>query len=199
MLVKKLCWCSELYGFRPKFTYIFILVILTFYIYQFISDTWINLAFFPAFAFYEPWTFITSIFLHADFLHLFFNLFALFFFGIYLERVIGNRAFATLFIISGIVGNLGYLVTAADPYIPAIGASGAIYGVIGTLAVIAPTLLVYIYGFIPVPMALAAVIWALIDVAGLFMPTGIAHGAHLGGMVVGLLYGAYLRLKFKHS
>ncbi len=186
-----------MYGARPKFTFIFILVILIFFIYQLASDTWIYLAFFPAFAFYEPWTFITSIFLHADFLHLFFNLFALFFFGIYLERIIGNGSFATLFIVSGIVGNVGYLLTSSNPYIPAIGASGAIYGIIGTLAVIAPSLLVYIYGFIPVPMALAAVIWALIDIAGLFMPTGVAHGAHLGGMVVGLIYGAYLRVKVR--
>jgi membrane associated rhomboid family serine protease len=186
-----------LYGARPRFTFIFILVILLFFIYQLASDTWINLAFFPAFALYEPWTFVTSIFLHADFLHLFFNLFALFFFGIYLERIIGSGSFAALFIVSGIVGNLGYLLTSSNPYTPAIGASGAIYGVIGTLAVIAPSLLVYIYGFIPVPMALAAVIWALIDVAGLFTPTGIAHGAHLGGMAVGLIYGAYLRVRVK--
>jgi len=184
-----------LYGARPKFTFIFILVILIFFIYQLASDTWIYLAFFPAFAFYEPWTFITSIFLHADFLHLFFNLFALFFFGIYLERIIGNGSFAALFIVAGIVGNLGYLLTASNPFIPAIGASGAIYGIIGTLAVIAPSLLVYIYGFIPVPMALAAFIWVLMDVAGLFMPTGVAHAAHLGGMVVGLIYGAYLRVR----
>jgi len=186
-----------LYDGRPKFTFIFILVILLFFVYQLASDTWINLAFFPAFAFYEPWTFITSIFLHADFLHLFFNLFALFFFGIYLERVIGSGSLAALFILSGIVGNLGYLLTSSDPYIPAIGASGAIYGIIGTLAVIAPSLLVYIYGFIPVPMALAAAIWALIDIAGLSMPTGIAHGAHLGGMIVGLIYGAYLRVRVR--
>jgi len=186
-----------LYGARPKFTFLFILVILIFFVYQLASDTWIYLAFFPAFAFYEPWTFITSIFLHADFIHLLFNLFALFFFGIYLERIIGNGSFASLFIVSGIVGNVGYLLTSSNPYIPAIGASGAIYGIIGTLAVIAPSLLVYIYGFIPVPMALAAAIWVLIDIAGLFMPTGVAHGAHLGGMVVGLIYGAYLRARVK--
>lgn len=157
------------------------------------------MAFFPAYALLEPWTFITSIFLHADFVHLFFNVFALFFFGIYLERVIGNRAFAALFFVSGAVGNLGYLVTSMNPYVPAIGASGAIYGVIGALAVISPSLLVYVYGFIPVPMALAAVMWALIDLAGLFVPSGVAHGAHLGGMVVGVLYGAYLRIRARWS
>lgn len=184
-----------MYASKPKFTFIFILAILAFFVYQNISDTWIELAFFPAFAFREPWTFVTSIFLHADFLHLFFNIFALFFFGMYLERMIGNRAFVALFFASGIVGNMGYLVTASNPYIPAVGASGAIYGVIGALAVLAPLLLVYIYGFIPVPMALAAVIWALIDLGGLFVPSGIAHGAHLGGMLVGLLYGAFLRIR----
>ncbi|MEM3386548.1 MAG: rhomboid family intramembrane serine protease [Nitrososphaerales archaeon] len=188
-----------MYASKPKFTFIFILFILAFFIYQNISDAWINLAFFPAFAFTEPWTFITSVFLHADFIHLFFNIFALFFFGIYLERIIGNGAFAALFFVSGVVGNLGYLITSSNPYIPAIGASGAIYGVIGTLAVLAPSLLVYIYGFIPVPMALAAVIWALIDLGGLFVPSGIAHGAHLGGMLVGLLYGAYLRIRVRRG
>lgn len=186
-----------MFSARPKFTFIYILLIVLFFIYQLASDTWINLAFFPAFAFYEPWTFVTSIFLHAGFLHLFFNLFALFIFGIYLEKMIGSGSFAALFITSGIVGNFGYMLTAANPYIPAVGASGAIYGIIGALVVLAPFLLVYIYGLIPVPLVLAAAIWALIDVAGLFAPTGVAHGAHLGGMVLGLIYGAYVRVRFK--
>ncbi len=139
--------------------------------------------------------FLTSIFLHADFSHLFFNMFALFFFGLYLERAIGGRAFATLFLLSGLLGNLGYMVTSADPLIPAVGASGAIYGIVGALATLAPTMLIFIYGFIPVPMVLAAVLWALVDILGLFAPSGIAHGAHLGGMLVGAAFGIYVRAR----
>ena len=88
--------------------------------------------------------FVTSIFLHANLSHLFFNMFALFFVGIYLERMVGRRTFFTIFLTSGIIGNLGYLVTASNPQVPAIGASGAVYGVMGALAVIAPFLLVYV-------------------------------------------------------
>ncbi|MCZ6648660.1 MAG: rhomboid family intramembrane serine protease [Thaumarchaeota archaeon] len=137
--------------------------------------------------------FVTSIFLHANLSHLFFNMFALFFVGIYLERMVGRRTFFTIFLTSGIIGNLGYLVTASNPQVPAIGASGAVYGVMGALAVIAPFLLVYVYGFLPLPMILVAVLYGLADFAGLFVPSGIANGAHLGGMFVGASYGVYLR------
>ncbi len=94
---------------------------------------------------------------------------------------------------SGIIGNLGYLVTATNPQVPAIGASGAVYGVMGALAVIAPFLLVYVYGFLPLPMIVVAVLYGFADFAGLFVPTGIANGAHLGGMFAGATYGFYLR------
>jgi len=173
---------------------IFIAACIAGFIFQNISDSWIYLAFFPALAFEAPWMFVTSIFLHADLSHLFFNMLALFFFGISLERMIGRQAFAILFLISGIVGNLGYMITATNPYIPAIGASGSIYGVIGALATLAPFVLVYVYGMVPVPMIVAAFIWGLLDFTGLFTPSGIAHGSHLGGMFIGVFFGLYHRI-----
>lgn len=178
----------------PLWTFIFIAAAVIGFIIQALTDSWIYFAFFPAYALNYPWMFFTSIFLHADFQHLFFNMLSLFFFGIYLERRIGRRAFATLFITSGLVGNAGYLITATDPLTPAIGASGAIYGIIGALATLAPFMMIFIYGLIPVPMILAAILWGLLDFAGLFTPSGIAHGAHLAGMFVGVAYGLYLRL-----
>ena len=118
----------------------------------------------------------------------------LFFLGINLERSIGRKAFVTLFFISGIVGNIGYLITAGDPFTPAIGASGAIYGIIGALATLAPMMMVFI-GMMPMPMILVAVFWGFMDFAGLFAPSDIAHGAHLGGMFVGIAFGLYVRWK----
>jgi len=164
------------------------------FVFQNASELWIYLAFFPAFAFEAPWTFVTSIFLHADLSHLFFNVLALFFFGTSVERLIGHRSFVTLFFISGMVGNLGYLITSTNPLIPAIGASGAIYGVVGAMATLEPFTLVYVYGMLPLPLIVAAALWVLLDFAGLFVPSGIAHGAHLGGMVVGVLFGLYYRI-----
>jgi len=148
--------------------------------------------FVPAHAFSSPWTFITSIFLHANFEHLFFNMFALFIFGIYLEGRVKPSHFILIFFLAGIVGNLGYMITAPTETTPAVGASGAIYGVMGALAVIAPSAVVY-FGFMPVPIAVAAVIWWLTEFLGLFVPGTIAHGAHLAGLFIGVLFGFYLR------
>ena len=163
-----------------------------------VTNFWGYFAFFPASAFESPWMFVTSIFLHADIEHLFFNMLVLFFLGINLERSIGRKAFVILFFVSGIVGNLGYLITAmmlgGNAFTPAIGASGAIYGIIGALATLAPMMMVFI-GMMPMPMILVAVFWGFTDFAGLFAPSGIAHGAHLGGMFVGIAFGLYVRWK----
>jgi membrane associated rhomboid family serine protease len=89
------------------------------------------------------------------------------------------------------------MITASDQTIPAVGASGAIYGVLGALAVLTPFAMVYIYGIIPMPMIAVAVIWGLLDFFGMFAPGDVAHGAHLGGLFVGVLYGFYLRATVK--
>lgn len=182
--------------YSPRWTFIFIGLSVVGFVYQNVSDTWIYLAFFPAVAFTAPWMFLTSIFLHAGLEHLFFNMLALFFFGIALERRIGQRPFAALFLASGIVGNLGYVLTAQDPLVPAIGASGAVYGAMGALAALAPFMLIFTFGLLPLPMIVAAALYALLDFAGLFAPSGIAHGAHLAGLVVGVLVGLYIRRRW---
>ncbi|MCX8189462.1 MAG: rhomboid family intramembrane serine protease [Nitrososphaeria archaeon] len=178
---------------KPIWTYIFILACVVMFILQNLTQYWIYLAFFPYYAFKMPWTFITSIFLHADFEHLLFNMIALFFFGLGLENIVGRKLFAIIFIISGIIGNLGYLI--ADPFssIPGIGASGAIYGIVGTLVILTPFRRVFLYGLFPIPLILLVILWALIDFAGLFSPSTIAHSAHLAGLIIGILFGLYLR------
>ncbi|NIN53338.1 MAG: rhomboid family intramembrane serine protease [Nitrososphaeria archaeon] len=186
------------FGYEPpKWTFIFIGVCVAAFLIQNLTDYWIYLAFIPAYAFIMPWMFLSSIFLHADLSHLFFNMFALFFFGIYLERMVGRRVFAALFLVSGILGNVGHMLTVPNPYIPAVGASGAIYGIIGSLAILTPFLMVFVYGLLPVPMIVAALLWALLDLFGLFNPSGIAHGAHLLGMLAGVTYGLYLRMSVR--
>lgn len=165
------------------------------FLLQQISEMWVFFAFVPAFALAEPWLFVTSIFLHADLYHLFFNALALLFFGTYLERIVGRTMFVALFLLAGVVGNLGYMFTTDNPMIPAIGASGAVYGIVGTLAVLTPFTLVFIWGLIPLPMVVAAALWGLMDFAGLFLPSGVAHGAHLSGMFVGIALGMYLRVR----
>jgi hypothetical protein len=142
--------------------------------------------------FSRPWTIVSYIFLHASFEHLFYNMFALALFGSVLERIIGSKKFLLTFFISGIIAGVGSLIF----YTSSIGASGAIYGIMGALAVIRPRMTVYVT-FIPLPMALAVIFWAAGDLLGLFSPSDlIAHGAHLSGLVFGLIYGIRLRKEY---
>jgi len=181
-----------------KWTFIFIIACMAVFILQIIGIvTDADLAFTPALALEKPWTFVTSIFLHADFMHILINMLVLFFLGVALESRIGSTHFLILFLLSGIFGGIGYMITASDSTIPAVGASGAIYGILGALAVLMPFAIVYIYGIIPMPMIGVAVLWALLDFFGLFTPGNIAHGAHLGGLAIGILYGFYLRATVK--
>lgn len=148
--------------------------------------------FVPAKAISRPWTFVTSLFLHAGFEHLFFNMVALLIFGTFLESRISRKTFLLIYFTSGIIGNIGYVITAPDLSTPGLGASGAIYGIMGALAVIEPYATVYV-GFVPMPMIMAAFVWTLTELLGLFAPSGIAHGAHLGGLIFGVIYGFHLR------
>lgn len=165
-------------------TVIFILELLN----QNIMETF---SFAPAFALQEPWTFVTAIFLHYDVEHIFFNMLALFMFGTLLESRIGSKKFLLIFFLSGILGNVGYMLTSLNSQIPALGASGAIYGIMGTAAVLMPLAIVYIG--VPLPMIIAAFVWGITEFTGLFVPSDIAHGAHLLGLGVGILYGIFLR------
>ncbi len=191
--------------YRPRFTVIFIALCVTISILGTLSpilqSNFRKLSFTPAYAFSKPWTFVTSIFLHADifpngdFLHIFWNMFALFMFGTFLESRIGPKNFLAVFFLAGILGNFAYFALAPNSKIPAVGASGAIFGIIGTLAILYPRLVVWM-GLMPMPIIFAAFIWAIISFIGIFTAGGgIAHEAHLAGLLFGGLYGFYLRKK----
>ena len=176
----------------PFWTFVLIAVCVVVFILQQITPLEVYTYFVPAYAFSRPWTFVTSIFLHADFSHIFFNMFALLIFGIFLESKVSGKTFLIIFFLSGIIGNFGYMLTALGSTTPGLGASGAIYGILGTLAVIAPLATVFI-GFFPMPMIFAAFVWGITEFLGLFAPGYIAHGAHLAGLFVGIAFGFYLR------
>lgn len=179
---------------KPRWTVMFMSVCIAVFFLSYFLPFREIFAFTPAYAFNEPWTFITSIFLHADLAHLFFNMFALFMFGLYLETRVTEKQYLMIFFIAGIFGNLAYWFTAPSGLIPAVGASGAVYGIMGMLAMLHPGLVVYV-GFAPMPMIFAAVMWFLMEFTGMFTPSSIAHQAHLAGLVVGAAYGLYVRRK----
>lgn len=140
----------------------------------------------PHFVMQRPWTLITNMFVHFDFFHLFFNMFILFFFGMDLERLVGERKFLEIYILSGIVaGAAQMLMTGGFIF----GASGALYGVMGCLAMIAPHIRVLLFYVFPVGIRGAVLIFALIEYMSLGSMDGIGHMAHLAGILVGLAYG----------
>jgi hypothetical protein len=175
-----------------QWTFILVIANVAVFGLQLLGNWWEPYAFTPATAFSEPWTFVTSIFLHGGVQHVFFNMFALFIFGIFLEGLVGAKKFILIYFLAGIVGSVGYMITAIDSSIPAIGASGAVYGLIGALAALRPTAMIYM-GFAPMPMIVAAIFYGVLDFVGLFSPSGIAHGSHLAGMFLGVATGLYLR------
>lgn len=140
-------------------------------------------------AFVQPWRFVTAIFLHGGITHLLYNMFALFFFGLVLERTIGSKRFLLVFFITGILAN----VVSIWFYDASLGASGAIFGVIGGLIVLRPGMTVFAFG-LPMPLFIAGIAWGVGDVIGTFNPSSsIATLAHLSGMGFGLVFGALFR------
>ncbi len=184
----------------------------------------------PQSVFWRPWQYVTHMFMHGSFGHLFFNMFGLFMFGSTLERVFGPKRFLFYYISVGIgaalvqegvyavwinhlasgapEGYLDYVINEGakllssnriftDPdaaqisllaNVPTIGASGAIYGILLAFGMIFPNLPLYLM-FLPVPIKAKwmvigyGVIELTLGVTGL--QSGVAHFAHLGGMIIG--------------
>ena len=141
----------------------------------------------------QVWRFITAIFLHGGFAHLLYNLFALALFGSMLERLIGSWRFLIVFLFTGVIANL----ISINFYSSSLGASGAIFGIIGALVFVRPLMVVWAFG-LPMPLFIAGGLWVVGDLIGLFgfsNAGNVANLAHLSGMFFGLLFGAFYRKK----
>ena len=146
-----------------------------------------NFAFMPTSVISQPYTIITSIFLHGGMHHLLLNMLGLFMFGVIVEHELGGKKWLMIYFFSGFVGNLGYMLFTKSPFIPALGASGAIFGLMGAAAVLKPKQIIYTpYG--PFPMLIAAVLWGATEVLSSFGIDSIAHSAHIFGLIGGALF-----------
>ncbi|WNY26003.1 rhomboid family intramembrane serine protease [Methanolapillus millepedarum] len=149
-----------------------------------------------------PWSLVTHMFLHApvNITHILFNMMTLFFFGTYLEKVIGKKAFIATYLVSGIVAAIGFvaveILTSGPSTVPLVGASGAIMGVLAAIAIINPNLQVYIY-FIPAKIKYLIIFYAIFDFVFMGSGDSIAHAAHLSGLFIGLWIGYYYRKKLR--
>jgi len=156
------------------------------------------------------WTFITSMFMHGGVFHLFANMISLMFIGGFLEKLIGKKRFLGLYFGSAITGAIFFVVLAllfggvnnsivGNPNVGAVGASAAIFGLAGMLAVLTPRLPVYIM-FIPIAMPMwFGVILIMFGLWGISASVNLPVGntAHFGGLLAGVSYALYLKMKYK--
>lgn len=141
---------------------------------------------------FYPWQIITYMFLHGDFGHLFFNMFALWMFGVEIENLWGPKKFLIYYFLCGISAAAANLFIAPlfSSVGPTIGASGAIYGVLVAFAFLFPNRHIYLYFLLPIKAKYLIIFYIAIEVIYVAsnQATGIAHVAHLGGAVAGLIY-----------
>lgn len=147
--------------------------------------------------FLEPWTLVTSMFLHGSFNHLLFNMYALLMFGPLIEQRVGSKRFLQMYFASGILAGLGYVIfqeVLLGVSSSALGASGAIMGVLGMTIMLLPNMRVLFFFIIPMSMRTAGILFALVDLLGVFGvgASGIANIAHLVGLAVGLAFAWFL-------
>jgi membrane associated rhomboid family serine protease len=139
---------------------------------------------------FEPWQLLTSAFLHGGLAHLALNMFALYSFGTMVERAVGSRRFAGLYLASVVSAGLVQLlvVTAGSDggAVPTVGASGGVFGVLLAFAWLFPHTRVMLL-FPPIPMKAWVLVtaYAVIELTSGVLGTaqGVAHFAHLGGML----------------
>lgn len=210
------------------------------------------------------WALVTSMFMHVNLAHLFFNMISLFFVGTLLEKIVGKKRFLFFYIASGLFAGLFFALLAGffgsgilekifgDPSISGVGASGAIFGLIGVLAVLIPRKKIYLIGGPLIAIVLQTIFQSLFPenaflnilslivsvyiffsifaifsfnpflrkiavpielpfwlvpiiaivplfIVGFFIPLPIGNTAHAGGLIAGLVYGFYLKTKFKNK
>ena len=143
----------------------------------------------------RPWTIVTNIFMHSGLWHFFANMLTLYFFGTYLSKLIGDSKILIVYFVGGILGSILYILL-GEPLSIAVGASGAVFALGGTLTMMRPKLRVIVFP-IPVPIPLwIAVIGGFVILS--FLPF-VAWQAHLGGLIIGLMVGYIFRRKDRYS
>lgn len=178
-----------------------VLNIVVFLMQIFDREITVGFGFIPMLAIEQPWRFVTSMFLHANFIHLLFNMIVLYTAGRLIEVRIGTVEFLKLYLISGLLGNLLFLLISYANYISpttiGIGASGAIAGLLGAAYVFYPTARILLFFIIPMPISVFFIFYLMIEFLGIFNMnyTGIGSAAHLGGALAGYFYSQQIRDK----
>lgn len=135
----------------------------------------------------EIWRPVTSLFIHASASHLFFNMLGLYFFGRVVEDRLNERKMLLIYFLSGIAGNIAFGITSTGF---AVGASGCVFGLMGFAMFTKPREIINLYVF-PLPLGVISVLYAVVETMLVYYGqamSGVAHIAHVGGLVAGILF-----------
>ena len=151
------------------------------------------------------WTLLTSMFMHANLFHLFANMFSLLFTGNLVSKIIGKKRFLSFYLLAGLFAGIFFslvsLLLRSNFNSYSVGASGALFGLIGLLMMLTPNLPVYLM-FIPILIKLKFAAPGMLILLWLISYGGninIGNTAHLGGFLIGILYGLYLKKKYRNK
>lgn len=144
-----------------------------------------------------PWQVVTYAFLHGDLWHLFFNMFALWMFGVQLENSWGSRRFAIFYFVCVIGAAFIQMLVMWGSPVPTLGASGGVFGVLLAFGMMFPNQPIYLYFLFPIKAKWFVIGFGLLELWSGVTGTqaGIAHFAHLGGMAFGFIMIQYWRGK----
>lgn len=196
---------ADVYGFKPRASYVLLIATCIVTVLIWVIQMVFRLDFSVLFGLSLPgllhgwiWQVITYLFVHGSPWHLIVNMLGLFFFGPELERALGRGRFLIAYFICGILAGLGWIVLSGFKPALCIGASGAIFGLLGIFGAMYPTRQVTLLVFFILPVTLKArnLVFVLMAVTVIFLikDTGnVAHAAHLAGGVAGYLYGRHRR------
>lgn len=138
----------------------------------------------------HPWGLFTNMFSHLSFLHILFNMVFLFFSGKIFLQFFSQRRLLYTYILGGLFGGVFELIAqlfpALEPH-PVIGASGSVMAILVAVAFHKPGYKINLFGTLPVPMFLIAGLYFLSDFVKIGQNDGVAHFAHLGGAVLGMI------------
>jgi membrane associated rhomboid family serine protease len=173
--------------------------VVVFLLQSSLGDSAALLALWPLSGGFAPWQLVTYGFLHVGFSHIFFNMFAIYTFGSTLEQFFGTRWYVLLYFVSVVTAGIAQLAVNAvlgSPY-PTLGASGGVFGLLLAFGMYFPRQRIMLL-FPPIPMPA----WVAVTAFGaleLFLgvtgtQAGVAHFAHLGGML-----GAFIMIQWRRG
>jgi rhomboid protease GluP len=148
------------------------------------------------------YTIITSLFIHAGIEHIFFNMISLFLLGTSLEKCVGKRKYLLVYFLGGIIGNLVMFIPFLySPDTIGVGASGAISALVGLGMFVCPGKLVIFPSIIPLPFVIAGVLYFLITVSNVLVPSDyrVGYPVHMMGIIVGSIFGLIWSGNWKRS